>query len=74
MCQSAINLITGALSTVNSAEALIKIKPVVGLFIQTMDVCQPCVFTIFLADSAVELGLLCLHDEWPPTYPLPQVC
>jgi len=38
MCQTAINLISGALSQVTNAEALLKIKPVVGLFIQTMDV------------------------------------
>ncbi|KAK0645880.1 exocyst complex subunit Sec15-like protein [Cercophora newfieldiana] len=37
MCQTAINLITNALSEVTNAEALLKIKPVVGLFIQTMD-------------------------------------
>lgn len=41
MCQAAINLVTNALSEVTNAEALLKIKPVVGLFIQTMDVSGP---------------------------------
>ena len=38
MCQTAINLTTNALPAVTNAEALLKIKPVVGLFIQTMEV------------------------------------
>jgi len=38
MCQSAIMLITKALPEVTNAEALLKIKGHIALFIQTMDV------------------------------------
>jgi len=38
MCQTAITLTTNALPAVTNAEALLKIKPIVGLFIQTMEV------------------------------------
>ena len=38
MCHTAINLISKALNTVDNAEILLKIKGVVALFIQTMDV------------------------------------
>ena len=38
MCQSAIVLISKALYSVNNAEVLLKIKGVIALFIQTMDV------------------------------------
>ena len=38
MCQSAINLIAKALQEVDTAELLLKIKSVIALFIQTMDV------------------------------------
>ena len=38
MCHTAINLISKALDTVDNAEVLLKIKGVVALFIQTMDV------------------------------------
>ena len=38
MCQSAITLISKALDTVDNAEAILKIKGAVALFIQTMDV------------------------------------
>ncbi|KAK0738580.1 exocyst complex subunit Sec15-like protein [Schizothecium vesticola] len=37
MCQTAITLTTNALPAVTNAEALLKIKPIVGLFIQTME-------------------------------------
>ncbi|KAH9842230.1 Exocyst complex component sec15 [Teratosphaeria destructans] len=37
MCQSAITLINSALNVVNNDEALLKIKGVIALFIQTMD-------------------------------------
>jgi exocyst complex component 6 len=37
MCQTAINLISKALQTVNNAEMLLKVKGVVALFIQTME-------------------------------------
>lgn len=40
MCQGAIRLISNALHEVANAEALLKIKGVIALFIQTMDVCQ----------------------------------
>lgn len=38
MCQAAIALISNALHEVENAEVLLKIKGVVALFIQTMDV------------------------------------
>ena len=38
MCHTAISLISKALDTVDNAEVLLKIKGVVALFIQTMDV------------------------------------
>ena len=38
MCHTAINLIANALHAVDNAEVLLKIKGVIALFIQTMDV------------------------------------
>tara|TARA_R110002060_G_scaffold54161_5_gene64776 strand:- start:109 stop:258 length:150 start_codon:yes stop_codon:yes gene_type:complete len=38
MCQTAISLISKALDKVDNAEVLLKIKGVIALFIQTMDV------------------------------------
>lgn len=38
MCNTAIGLISKALDAVDNAEVLLKIKGVVALFIQTMDV------------------------------------
>jgi len=38
MCNSAIGLISKALDKVDNAEILLKIKGVIALFIQTMDV------------------------------------
>lgn len=38
MCQAAIGLISKALNDVDTAEVLLKIKGVIALFIQTMDV------------------------------------
>jgi len=38
MCNTAINLISKALDVVDNAEVLLKIKGVIALFIQTMDV------------------------------------
>lgn len=38
MCQTAIALISNALHEVENAEVLLKIKGVIALFIQTMDV------------------------------------
>lgn len=38
MCQAAITLISKALNDVDNAEVLLKIKGVIALFIQTMDV------------------------------------
>lgn len=40
MCQSAITLITNALPMVDNDERLLKIKGVVALFVQTMDVSE----------------------------------
>ena len=41
MCQSSVTLITKALPTVDDDEKLLKIKSVVALFVQTMDVSVP---------------------------------
>ena len=38
MCQSAIMLISKALNDIDNADVLLKIKGVIALFIQTMDV------------------------------------
>lgn len=38
MCQAAISLISKALDDVDNAEVLLKIKGVIALFIQTLDV------------------------------------
>lgn len=38
MCQAAIGLISKALDDVDNAEVLLKIKGVIALFIQTLDV------------------------------------
>jgi hypothetical protein len=73
MCQTAINLITNALSGVNNAEALLKIKPVVGLFIQTMDVSWPSQLERTVSDKNLELGILGLHDEQPPADSVQQI-
>lgn len=40
MCQTAITLISKALHEVTNAEVLLKIKGVIALFIQTMEVCE----------------------------------
>lgn len=39
MCSTTINLTTKALNDVTNAEVLLKIKGIVALFIQTMEVC-----------------------------------
>lgn len=38
MCRTAITLISKALNTVDNAELLLKIKGMIALFVQTMDV------------------------------------
>lgn len=46
MCKKAINIITPALDNITQADALLRIKNVLALFIQTMDVSQtPLVLT-----------------------------
>jgi hydrogenase maturation factor HypF (carbamoyltransferase family) len=40
MCTAVINLTSKALSNIENAEALIKIKTIIALFIQTMEVRQ----------------------------------
>lgn len=40
MCQAAVNLIARALHEVDNAENLLKIKNLIALFMQTMNVCQ----------------------------------
>jgi len=59
MCQSAIALISKALDTVDNAEVLLKIKVVIALFIQTMDVSTSShVVPMIMIDENVGLGLL----------------
>ena len=58
MCQSAISLISKALNDVDNAEILLKIKGVIALFIQTMDVSQPfrsCEKTELTCQSGLEI-------------------
>jgi exocyst complex component 6 len=38
MCQTSISLVSSALNAVDNAEDLLRIKGVIALFIQTMDV------------------------------------
>lgn len=38
MCQSAVTLISNALHTIDNAESLLKIKNLIALFMQTVDV------------------------------------
>jgi len=46
MCKKAINIITPALDNITQADALLRIKNVLALFIQTMDVSKaPFVLT-----------------------------
>lgn len=59
MCQTAITLISKALNEVDNAEVLLKIKGVIALFIQTMDVSSfemPLRAPEFGTDSAGRVG------------------
>jgi exocyst complex component 6 len=42
MCLSAISITSKALNDVSDAETMLKIKGVIALFIQTMEVRRPC--------------------------------
>lgn len=55
MCNTAITLISKALNEVENAEVLLKIKNVVALFIQTMEVYQ--ITSLVYAENSPELGL-----------------
>ena len=59
MCNTAISLISKALDNVDNAEVLLKIKGVIALFIQTMDVSSVLIFVRGLCfDSYAGLGVL----------------
>lgn len=73
MCQTAINLISGALHEVANAEVLLKIKNIIALFIQTMHVGKSLLFWILAAKSrqswdypvgALDSFLLVLFDKY----------
>lgn len=49
MCQTAIALISDALDEVENAEVLLKIKGVIALFIQTMDVSSHGIDKVLIA-------------------------
>lgn len=59
MCQSAIALVTKSLHTIDNDEKLLKIKGVIALFIQTMDVGVTIADPSPKTDSNTGLGLLC---------------
>ncbi len=63
MCQTSINLISKALDDVDNAEVLLKIKGVVALFIQTMDVSLKNHVLIIQSLTHVYLGLGILRDS-----------
>ena len=50
MCHSAMSLIAKALDSVDNAEVLLKIKGVIALFIQTMDVSNGGFFGLLNTD------------------------
>ena len=58
MCHTAISLISKALDTVDNAEALLKIKGVIALFIQTMDASKALNRSRHVAKLRAGLGLL----------------
>lgn len=46
MCSAIIKLTSNALSEISNAETLLKIKGVIALFIQTMEVCDGPIFNL----------------------------
>jgi hypothetical protein len=58
MCQSAITLISKALHDVNNAEMLLKIKGVLALFIQTMEVIPTETSLVILLTVSVSPGAI----------------
>jgi hypothetical protein len=58
MCQSAMGLISKALDEVDNAEVLLKIKGVIALFIQTMDVSRLILMIMAQLTFFIGLGLL----------------
>lgn len=59
MCQAAISLISKALHDVNNAEMLLKIKGVLALFIQTMEVSGS-----FIQEPQAELLIVLELPRW----------
>ena len=63
MCQSAINLITSQLHTVENDELLLKIKGRIALFMLTMEVRHSFTTPLVPLLTAIEMGLLRLRNE-----------
>jgi hypothetical protein len=61
ICKKAIGIIGPALNGITVADTLLKVKNILALFIQTMDVCLVTFVSlpVCLANGVVELGLLC---------------
>lgn len=57
MCQTAITLISKALHEVTNAEVLLKIKGIIALFIQTMDVSNRTVLAIYWCSESSVMEL-----------------
>lgn len=70
MCQTAITLISKALDSVDNAEVLLKIKGVIALFVQTMDVSRSQVPFSIRTNKTTGLGILCHTAGFFPAYAL----
>lgn len=73
MCQSAMALISKALDEVDTAEIVLKVKSVLALFVQTMEVCKLVIQCTPLLTYA-GLGLFCCVAGWLPHEPIPAIC
>ena len=75
MCQSAIMVISRALHEVDNAELLLKIKGVIALFIQTMDVSKSQWTNFSLLNcSELVLGLFRQYTGRIPLSSIRKVC
>jgi hypothetical protein len=68
MCHTAINLISKALSDVDNAEVLLKIKGVIALFIQTMDVGCPPLTSVPILKGGLGMGVFCVGAGYLSTH------
>lgn len=63
MCSAIIKLTSNALGEISNAETLLKIKGVIALFIQTMEVCDNPIFN--LCDTInMQLGIRLLGSKF----------